>query len=272
MRIPLSHIQEPEKPIRVDAMSTDIAGLAESIKAEGQLQDIGVEKLGEDSYRVIFGHRRYLAHKFINAPDIGATVIEAGKVGSAQRKQLIENIHRENLSIAEEADALMELKWPAKTSLRQKAAFLGKTREWITNREQVFKMADELKYSLHNGDIGFGVALELSRVEEPAARQKLLGEAVRTKADAPTVASWVGIDEAAQAGVDAAAASQPPPPSGDDSQPPQTGGQTSLCFFCKQPFHYSGISHISFCRNDLSLIESFRDEYNKPPEAEGKAN
>lgn len=92
-----------------------IKDLADSIIKNGLLQPItvksaGADDLGNETYDLICGHRRYYAYTHLKDSGMGYTSIPAViRNGNKFQMQMVENIHRENLSQVETEKALKEL-------------------------------------------------------------------------------------------------------------------------------------------------------------------
>ena len=83
--------------------------LSESIKTHGLLQPIIVAKTG-DGFAVIAGQRRTLAAKLAGLDSIQAIVTDGTEEGeSLKAVQIVENLHRENLSLSETCGAVREM-------------------------------------------------------------------------------------------------------------------------------------------------------------------
>lgn len=76
----------------------DIENLAESIKYDGLLHPIGVTKLDDDHYELIYGDRRLKASMLLNEKEIDAKIYEEMDDIEAIEKCIIENYHRKDLS------------------------------------------------------------------------------------------------------------------------------------------------------------------------------
>jgi ParB family transcriptional regulator, chromosome partitioning protein len=85
----------------------DITDLAASIKSVGVLQPLVVTHDG-DSYRVVFGHRRRAAAIAAEAPVPCLVQEDSGRADTLTR-QIIENIHRADLTPDEEVAAYQQL-------------------------------------------------------------------------------------------------------------------------------------------------------------------
>ena len=108
-QLPISAIdvnkQQPRKTFNQDS----IEALAASIKANGMLQPITVQKKGE-RYEIIAGERRYRACRFLKMETVPAIIKELSPRQVCELA-LIENLQREDLNPIEAAlaiDALMK--------------------------------------------------------------------------------------------------------------------------------------------------------------------
>ncbi|MBV8830623.1 MAG: ParB/RepB/Spo0J family partition protein, partial [Acidobacteriaceae bacterium] len=129
--IPLQQIRPNEEQPR-DSFDTDkLHELAESIRANGLIQPITVQKLGPENYRIIAGERRWRAARIAGLTTIPALVrnVEQQRV---LELALIENIQREDLNPIEVATAFQRLATEHGLSHEQIAERTGKDRSTIT--------------------------------------------------------------------------------------------------------------------------------------------
>lgn len=87
----------------------NIKELAESLKAHGLLQPIYVARTGDGGFAVIAGQRRTLAAIEAGWTEIPAIVSTDDQGEELKAKQIVENLHRENLSLAETCAAVREM-------------------------------------------------------------------------------------------------------------------------------------------------------------------
>jgi len=107
-----------------------IAELAESIKEHGLLQPILIAKAG-DGFAVIAGQRRTLACIEAGLKEIPAIEVDGNNGADLKAKQIVENLQRENLSLAETCAAVREmLAMLGKPS--DVAAKLKKSKSWVS--------------------------------------------------------------------------------------------------------------------------------------------
>ncbi len=125
----------PRNPRRIFS-EPEINALAESLKADGQLQPVVVPKVGE-RYQLIAGERRWRA-----AARAGLTAVEA-KVRDAEnsrtlRLAIVENFHRVDLSRSETIAALDDVaEMAGQIGLRGVARLLNTSPSWLSERLNV---------------------------------------------------------------------------------------------------------------------------------------
>lgn len=94
-----------QKEIEYEALK----GLAKTITANGLIQPIAIYKYHEN-YRIVAGHRRFLASLMAGKTDIEARIFnEKPKKFELKLVQLIENTQRENLSLADRLNNIRDL-------------------------------------------------------------------------------------------------------------------------------------------------------------------
>ncbi len=150
-----TNAEQPRKSFDTDAL----AGLADSISANGLLQPILVRKLGE-RYEIIAGERRFRASRLAGLNEIPVIVVDADDL-SAAKFALIENLQREDLNPYEEAAAYRRLMDEYDLSQEDISRQIGKSRSAIANSLRLLDLPDEVVRLLINGTItaGHGRAL-----------------------------------------------------------------------------------------------------------------
>ncbi len=112
-------------PLNVREDIGDIQSLAESIKADGLLHPLTVRLLGEETYEIVAGRRRYEACKLIGMKVIPCNVADEMDDRRAVIVSLKENMRRGDITAAEKKrgiDKLLELEGGDTTSTRRKVA------------------------------------------------------------------------------------------------------------------------------------------------------
>lgn len=139
--------------------SESLAGLADSISANGVLQPILVRKV-DDRYEIIAGERRFRASKLAGLSEIPVIVLEADDLAAA-KFALIENLQREDLNPYEEARAYSMLMKEYRLSQEEISLQIGKSRSAIANSLRLLDLPDEIVRMLVEGLLtaGHGRAL-----------------------------------------------------------------------------------------------------------------
>ena len=139
--------------------SESLAGLADSISANGVLQPILGRKT-DDRYENIAGERRFRASKLAGLSEIPVIVLEADDLAAA-KFALIENLQREDLNPYEEARAYSMLMKEYRLSQEEISVQIGKSRSAIANSLRLLDLPDEIVRMLVEGLLtaGHGRAL-----------------------------------------------------------------------------------------------------------------
>ena len=165
---------------------TQIAGLAQSIRIDGVLQNLVVRPEGEDQYRVIAGKRRFLALHHLKKEgaidgdyqvpvDIRAGIDDQ----DAARLATVENVQREQLHPLDEGEAFAKLLQFGGTI----EAIIGKTglsAPTIKRRLALASLAPEAKKAFRSGLFNRSIAEALtlgSREQQRAVLESLQSEA-----------------------------------------------------------------------------------------------
>jgi ParB family chromosome partitioning protein len=133
-QIPVDRIDVPVRPTR--RVLGDIAALAESMQDYGLQQPISVRAVG-DRYALTSGMRRLAAAKMLRWTTITGFV-RSVNADEAYLLDLIENLQREDLSPAEEADAFGELIRTRGWTVQQVADSVKRSVAYVSKRVRVF--------------------------------------------------------------------------------------------------------------------------------------
>ena len=134
--------------------SEGLAGLADSIAANGLLQPILVRKVG-DRYEIIAGERRFRASKLAGLSEIPVIITDADDLAAA-KFALIENIQREDLNPYEEAAAYRALMDEYGLSQEEISIQVGKSRSAVANALRLLDLPEEVVEMLVSGMLSAG--------------------------------------------------------------------------------------------------------------------
>lgn len=166
--VPLSALLPPKGNPRRTLDSAQITTLARSIQADGVLQNLVVRAEGDEGFRVVSGKRRFLALQLlmkegsIDASYHVPVAIKEDLVdGDALRIATMENVHREPLNPADEAEAFAKLLQTDGT-FEAIALKTGLSVATIKRRVALASLCAEAKKALRSGAINRRVAETLT--------------------------------------------------------------------------------------------------------------
>ncbi len=156
-----------------------LAELSESIRTQGIIQPLIVEKVSENEFVIIAGERRYRGALEVGLEKIPVIV---KKFSDLQRLEvaLIENIQRENLNPIDEAKAYVYLLEQSRIKQEELADRVGKKRSTITNAIRLLQLPKEMQDSLLASEFSSGHARALLSVVNPADQHYLYMKILET--------------------------------------------------------------------------------------------
>lgn len=171
VKIPLRNIKSNPNQPRKEFNEETLAELAESIKQQGIIQPIIVEK-DRDLYTVIAGERRYRASRLAGLTEI-PVIIRSFNEEEKLEIALIENIQREDLNPIEEARAYKQLIERNNISQDSLSKKIGKKRSTIANMLRLLNLPEDMQASIANGELSPGHARAILSVVNPADQRIL---------------------------------------------------------------------------------------------------
>lgn len=187
--LPLTQIDEPELASRETFDEEKLLSLSESIKANGVIQPIIVERQN-GRYRIHAGHRRFLASTMAGKESIPAIVYEEGKC-DGEALMLHENLYREDLNVGEEASFLSRLldKY-CEGDTDKLCAMVKQNREYVESRLNLLTGDLYVLQALKENKISYMCAREFNKYKDTPLRLAHLDAACRGGATARMVSEW----------------------------------------------------------------------------------
>ena len=157
----LPNENQPRKVFKDEALKE----LASSIKEKGVLQPVIVSRLGDGTFRLIAGERRWRASSLAGLKRIPALVKDVSSQDAIEIA-LIENIQREELNPIETANAFDRLMKEFKLTQEALSERVGKDRATVANYLRILKLPDQVKALVNDGRLSLGHAKALLSVED----------------------------------------------------------------------------------------------------------
>ena len=161
-----------------------LRSLSESIARYGILQPLTVRKLSEKSqfsifqYELIAGERRLRASKILGLPTVPCIIIDADTKTSAALA-IIENLHRDNLNVFEEAAAIASLIELHKLTQEEIAKELSLTQSAVANKLRLLRLSEDEKSTILENNLTERHARALLKLKDTEEREKALGYIIR---------------------------------------------------------------------------------------------
>ncbi len=170
-KIDISKISPNKNQPRKNFEGKEIQQLSNSIKNQGLIQPIIVRKVGDDSYEIIAGERRWRACQLAGIHSVECVVLNTPEE-KVYEVALIENIQRENLNVVEEAKAYKNLIEANNLKIEDLSKKLGKSASHISNLIRILDLSEEIHQMIISGKISMGHARALIGVPNAVERAK----------------------------------------------------------------------------------------------------
>jgi len=165
-----------------------MASLASSIKELGVLQPILVRQSGDevaDEFELIAGERRWRAARRAGLQTIPVLIQVADDAHSLEQA-LVENLHRQDLNVLEEASAYQQLIEEFDYTHEEVATRVGKSRTAVTNTLRLLQLPSGAQRLLAEGQISPGHARALlgtpDRGYQEALAKSIVAEGLTVRA------------------------------------------------------------------------------------------
>src|SRR4030065_2811932 len=152
--------QQPRKAFKDESLKE----LAASIKEKGVLQPVIVSRVGDGTFRLVTGERRWRAAALAGLKKIPALIKNVASQVSLEIA-LIENIQREDLNPIETADAFNRLITDYNLTQEELSDKVGKDRATIANYIRLLKLPEEIKTFIYNGSLSTGHAKAILTID-----------------------------------------------------------------------------------------------------------
>lgn len=163
-------------PRAVVIEDAEFENLVESIRTVGILQPVLVRRIlpsrqGAVTYEIIAGHRRVAAAAKAGLESVPVMIHELTDT-EVLEVQLIENLHRKDISELEEAAGYARLQADYHYSVEDIAAKVGKSRAYVYGRLRLASLPASTKKAIQAGKILPGVAMLIARIPDPDLQEK----------------------------------------------------------------------------------------------------
>ena len=169
----------PNQPRR-DFDDDSLQELANSIRQIGIIQPITLRDMGDGTYTIIAGERRWRASQRAGLTHIPA-YIRTVDDENMMEMALVENIQRQDLTALEIALAYQHLIEQYNLTQEQLSDKVGKNRATVANYLRLLKLPAPIQMALKNKTIDMGHARALLALNDPKAQLEVFNEFKKDK-------------------------------------------------------------------------------------------
>ncbi len=170
--IEISKIQANPNQPRREFDPQALQELADSIRTIGLVQPITLRDMGDGSYIIIAGERRWRASQMVGLRSIPA-YIRTVDDENMMEMALVENIQRENLNPMEIALAYQHLLEQYDMTQERLSERVGKSRSTVTNFLRLLKLPAGIQMALENRELDMGHARALLALNDPQLQNQV---------------------------------------------------------------------------------------------------
>jgi ParB family chromosome partitioning protein len=182
-------IRNPLYFLRDEPSREEIEELANSLQCSGLINPIVVSRLG-DGFRLVTGYRRLLAAKRLGWEKIPACVIEANESNEIIIS-LAENLDRKDVDPLRVAEALRSLHLKSGLPLKDLAARLKKSPEWLSNLLRILQYSAIFSEGVKAGDLSLQHCLEICTLGNAESMERAVRFARKVKPNVRVLREYV---------------------------------------------------------------------------------
>ncbi len=188
-KVSMMIIDGPKTDQRINIDQDEVEELAESINQVGLQQPILLTPR-DKRFEIVWGHRRFLAHKFLGKTEILA------KVQTLSENEMVilrgtENLFRKDITAIEEAYIYHGLIETGKLTIEEIARRMKKSAGVIRRRLDLLRMPEILQKAIQERKIGYAVAEDLWSLGNVGTIEYYLLFAIEHGATSAVVRQWV---------------------------------------------------------------------------------
>ncbi len=249
--IPIEKIVTGEHSVRAQISNDSVNDLLSSISRIGIVCPIVVQKDG-DSYKVVFGHRRFRAAQLANLKTVSC-IVRHDAVTQVKEIAFAENFFRADLSPIEQASAIKDVIDTGSMTIQQVAAGFNRTDNWVARQVSILTWPADILEAVHVGWLSVAAAANLALIEEDTYRSFLLRNAEESGCTARVSASWLQ-----------AWRSMAPPEAALEAEPVPAGRSVipalpqAPCICCSQIKRTDELSSVLICPTCINAIRTAR--------------
>jgi ParB family chromosome partitioning protein len=209
-RVPTAAIRPMATMSQQRLEPADLQALAESLKRHGMAMPlfVRIDSQRPGIFELFVGYRRWRAALLARLAQVPAIMFEGLSESVALEIGVLENLHRRDLTVIEEAMTFRALADRHGRTHEQIAALSGRTRNQVANMLCLVALPEEVRLRLRSGQISFAHGRALLGLEDPTALARRVVAERLTERQTERLAAQ--LRAGAQAGESAPSSETPP--------------------------------------------------------------
>ncbi|MEL7159995.1 MAG: ParB/RepB/Spo0J family partition protein [Bacteroidota bacterium] len=173
--LPVAKIhRNPDQP-RIDFEQEALDELANSIKVHGIIQPMTVRHMGDGTYQIISGERRFRASQLAGLREVPAFIRTADDQ-TLLEMALIENIQRQDLNPMEVAYSYFRLREDFNMTQAEVADRVGKKRPTVANYLGILETSPKVQQAVRDKKISIGAAKTFRNIKDIGLQELFLAD------------------------------------------------------------------------------------------------
>jgi len=230
--LPISSVVPNRFQPRAEFDEETLASLADSVRELGVLQPILVRPTDGDRYELIAGERRWRAARQAGLGVIPA-IVRRLEDDTSLEQALVENIHREDLSVLEEAAAYQQLIEEFGLTQDEVAKRVGRSRSAVANTVRLLQLPPRIQRLVRERKLSAGHARALlgtpDRAFQEAVANRVVAEGLTVRDVEETIRRRAELESHLGGGQPPSAPAAEPiaPPVPTERNAPETSGASA---------------------------------------------
>jgi len=188
-QIALSDLLPPVYPVRRVADDDEMESLIHSISTIGLLHPLTVVR-EEKKYRILAGHRRFIALKALGRTSVPCNIIETS-LDSRGAITVEENLVRESVNPVDLGYYFKHLIEDEGQTQAEIGERMGRGQSWVSRFYRLTFLEDDVQVAVQRGDLPARGALELSRIKDVDTRHTYTRDALLRGSSGPQIKNTV---------------------------------------------------------------------------------
>ena len=188
--IDIADIKVSDNRVRKITYDSTLDALADSIRDHGIIEPLIVRRDDNGTYHLVAGERRLRAAELVGMSSVPCISVETDQIDAAVIA-IIENLHREDLNIFEEASAIAQLTQIGEMTQEVCARRLNVSQSYVANKLRLLRLTDEEKILILSNGLTERHSRALLRLSDESERRRVLGVIIERQLNVASTEAYI---------------------------------------------------------------------------------